>query len=62
MIEMNLYNNVVGKHERKGKLAICKHRRARECDIEMDVKKIQEAADCIQLARDRVQWPSVGKV
>jgi hypothetical protein len=35
----NLYNIVVGKHERKVQLAIFRHRRVRECNIEMDVKR-----------------------
>jgi hypothetical protein len=52
----------LGKHERKVQLAIFRHRRVRECNIQIGVKKIQENADCIQLARDRVQWPSAGKV
>lgn len=58
----NLYKIVIGKHKRKVQLAIFKHRRARGCNIEIDVKKVQEDANCIQLARDRVQWPTAGKV
>jgi len=47
----NLYNILVGKHERKVQLAIFRHRRARECNIEMDVKKIRENATAFSWLR-----------